>query len=137
IRVVHGFRRRAVADLEVDRRGRATVDQMMTIFATGWKPGCDPRLETLLAGFRHQRDVALQHVDELVLVRMPVPQRRPRAGRQLHEVDAEMAEPERVAQGPLATRFAGTGQRRRVSRPLTRRKSCRIDGGWLEVARHG
>ena len=44
-----------------------------------------------LAAVLDQRQLAFEHVDELVLVGVPMALARPIAGRQAHEVDAEIA----------------------------------------------
>ncbi len=55
-------------------------------------------------------ELALEHIDELVLVRMPMALARPSAGRQAHEIDAEVDEAAGVAE-PLPDAFgAGRGE---------------------------
>src|SRR5690348_3311245 len=54
-----------------------------------------------LAAVLHQHQLAFEHVDELVLVLVPVALRRRRARLQPRQVDAELVEPDRVAE-PLA-----------------------------------
>jgi hypothetical protein len=74
-----------------------------------------------------QRQFAFQHIDEFVLVRMPVALARPIAGRQAHEIDAEISEPAGIAQPlPHALR-TGRIKRRRIARTLAPRHSGNVD----------
>src|SRR5262245_19273789 len=84
-------------------------------------PVADTGLETCsISGTQHgrtavldQRDLALEHVDELVLLLVPVAQRRGRAGPQPREVDPELREPRDVAErrllAPLGDAAPGLG----------------------------
>ena len=47
-----------------------------------------------------EHDFAVDNEDELIFVAMPVPLRRPLAGRQAREVDAEILEAARIAEPP-------------------------------------
>src|SRR5262252_2905293 len=69
-----------------------------------------------LAAILDQGEGAFEHIDELILVAMPVALAGPAARRQTHQVDAEVLEPARIPQ-PLA-RARGTRliERRRIAR---------------------
>src|SRR5262249_58624625 len=61
-----------------------------------------PWAEHLLSRVGDQRDLALEDVDELVLVRVPVAERRARAGLEPGQVDPEVGEAEQGADRALA-----------------------------------
>src|ERR1700761_7867004 len=62
-----------------------------------------------------QHQLALQHMDELVFVRMRMPLARPVSRRQMHKGDAEISEPARLAEA-LADAFgAGLVEGRRIA----------------------
>src|SRR5690606_3476424 len=63
----------AVADLEVDGPLLAFVAHMVAVALGGGKAGGHPRLQLLFPGVGDERQFALQQVDELVLVAVPVP----------------------------------------------------------------
>ena len=48
----------------------------------------------------HEHELALEHVDELILLRMRVTGRRLAAGQNPNEIDAVVLEPRMVAQAP-------------------------------------
>jgi len=90
------------------------------------------------AGLQHLRSrvgdegqFALQHVDELVLVAVPVALRGQGTRRQAHQVHAEVVEAEGIAQRALlalaALALPGLG----IGRPFSRLNTHRIEGGKL------
>ncbi len=94
----------AVADLEVARRSIAAVDELVAVAGPGREPGARARGQGLLAGVSAQHQLALEHVDELVLEGVMVAHRRLLARRQGGQVDADLGQPKRVAERPLLTR---------------------------------
>src|SRR5262245_18838840 len=72
-----------------------------------------------LAAVFDERDFAFEHIDELVLVAVPVALAGPAAGRQPHQIDAEIAKPARVAQTLPRTCSTGRVEGRRIARALT------------------
>ena len=57
--------------------------------------------ERLLPPVRDERDLSLEDIDELVFLRVPVPERRTTAGLQARQVDTEVGEAERAANRPF------------------------------------
>ena len=70
----------------------------------------------VLALVGHEHELALEHVDALVLFRVPVAKRGHGAGLERRQVDAELREPERSGQRALDARLEAVGERRRVDR---------------------
>src|SRR5882762_5275156 len=89
------------AHLEVARRPRRAVDEMMRIAFARRIARARARLQHLLAGIGHENDLAFQHVDELVFQRVPMAQRRLAAGTEGHQVDAELGQPAGISQAPF------------------------------------
>ena len=81
-----------------------------------------PGPEQGLAGVGHQRRLALQDVDQLVLARMGVAQRGHGAGRQRGQVDAEIGQPEQIAERPLHAARHPRGERLGVVRAALARR---------------
>src|SRR5690242_1993675 len=69
-----------------------------------------------LAAVLHQHQLAFEHVDELVLVLVPVALRRRRAGLEPREVDAELVEPDGIAETLALAPEHGLAERLRVAR---------------------
>src|SRR5690348_6910025 len=78
--VDRGFDRRASANLEIDAVLLGLIDQTVANPAVGFPAGGIAGRQHDFAVVLAERDLALQHIDELVFVAMPVPLRRPRAG---------------------------------------------------------
>src|SRR5262249_36595506 len=87
---------RARADLEVDRIARAAVDQAMGDAAAGLEARRVAGLEHGLAIVFLEHELAFEHVDEFVLLLVPVPQRRRRSRLDACDVDAELGQPDSV-----------------------------------------
>ena len=75
VRVVRRIGVVAIADLEIDRLLRAAIHELVTVGGAEWKPRALACPEHLLAGVGLQHDLTREDVDELVLVRVPVPHR--------------------------------------------------------------
>lgn len=71
---------------------------MVAVAAVFGEGGAVAGLEQRLAAVLDQRQFALQHIDELVLMAVPVALARPAAGRQRHQVDAEILQPAGIAE---------------------------------------
>src|SRR5438552_2643316 len=117
----------ARADLEVDRVALRPIDEMMTV--------SDPSLETRgVARLQHgrstivdQRDLALEHVNELVFGLVPVAQRGGGAGLEARDVHAKLGQASRIADPLLfASRDHGS-EFFRIGRDLLRRNSFDLD----------
>src|ERR1700722_6964751 len=87
------------------------------------------RAQHRLAAVFDERQLAFEHVDELVLVAVPMALARPAAGRQGHQIDAEIAKSARHAQAPARTCRARRIERRRGSNTLTRGQGGYVDLG--------
>src|SRR5262249_21396704 len=74
VRVVRQVARRAVADLEIERVARGTIDQVVAVLLAGREAGAAARRQGLLAGVGDQHQLALDDPDELVLQGVPVAQ---------------------------------------------------------------
>ena len=79
----------------------AAIDEMMAVAPAARVPRAHAGSERLLAAVRDEHHFAFEHIDELVLERMPVAQCRLAAGSQRDEVHAETREAARIAQAPL------------------------------------
>lgn len=75
---------------------------MMAVGPAGREPGAHAGSDDLRAGIGDERDLAFEHVNELVLPLVPVALGGVRAGREVHQVDAEVPQSECVAERPLA-----------------------------------
>ncbi len=107
---------------------------MMCIAGACRVPGAHSRRQQLLALVGDQHEFPREHVDELVLERVPVPQRRLSTRAEGDDIDAEPREPAGVAQlalgaiahaGPKGLRIAGCADFRdrfRVERRETKRR---------------
>ena len=105
----------AAPDLEIGRRPVGAVDQVMAVAPAGRKARDHAGPHRLLAGVCQQDELAVDDEDELVLVAVPVALRRPAAGRQMHEVDAELGEPEGIAQRAFGARRDRCRERLRIA----------------------
>src|SRR4029453_1719695 len=100
---------RPVADLEVSCGSAAPIDEVVRVFRPGGITGAHSGGEYLLALAGDEHDLAREHIDELVLQRVPVTKRRLAARTKRDEVDAELGEAAGVAQLALRTvSHAGT-----------------------------
>ena len=77
----------------------------------GAKADAVPGAQDLLTRITHQHDLAFEDVHELVLGAVPVTLARPAAGRQGHQIDAEVTQAARIAQAPPRTRGTGCIER--------------------------
>jgi hypothetical protein len=65
------------------------------------KAGAAAGLEHLLAGIRLEDHHARQNIDELILLRVPVPGRGLAAGRDARQIDTEIGKPRMIAEPPV------------------------------------
>src|SRR6476619_2074756 len=93
--------RSPVADLEVGHLLVRLVHQPVRVAGAGLEPRAHARSKARAALVRVQRRVSTQDVDELVLLGVRVAQRRLAPGKERGQVDAEVGEPEQVAQRTL------------------------------------
>ena len=98
----------ARTDFEINRHRARSVDHVMAVTGVFWKGRAIAGPQNHLAAIFDQRQFAFEHVDEFVLVRMPVALARPIARRQVHEIDPEIREPAGIAES-LPHAF-GTGR---------------------------
>jgi hypothetical protein len=130
--------RRAVADLEVDDLLDGLVQQVVRVAAAGLEPRAHAGRKRRAALVGLERRAALQDVDELVLPRMRVAQRRLRARREPREVHAEVREAEDVAQRLLAPARHARGEGLRIVRwPASSRRLFGDDRDRICGSRHG
>src|SRR5579862_4634553 len=91
----------AVADLEIARRRRASIHEVMRVALARRVARAFASAKGLLAVVRGKHNLAFDHVDELVLQRVPMAQRRLAAGRKRYEIDAEARKPACITQAML------------------------------------
>src|SRR5215471_6974773 len=115
---------RARADFEIDRHRARLVDHVMAVAGSFRKRRTIAGAQNRLARVFDQRQLALEHIDEFVFVRMPVALARPIPRRQMHEIDAEILEASGIAE-PLAHAF---GARRVELRRIARASAFRHRG---------
>ena len=70
----------------------------MAIAACLWEGGAVAGAQLCLATILDQDQFAFQHIDEFVLMGVPVALTRPVAGRQAHQIDPEIGQPAFIAQ---------------------------------------
>src|SRR5207244_12394818 len=75
VRIVGAFGSGARADLEIEHIALRLVDEMMTVGNSGLEARAVAGLEHGLAAVLYQGDFAFEHIDELVLLLVPMPQR--------------------------------------------------------------
>src|SRR5262249_5954799 len=88
----------AVADHQVHGGARATVEHLVAVAAAGGEAGAHAGRQRLLAGVAAQQQLPLEHVYELILVRVPVAHRGLLAGRERRDVDADAREPQGITE---------------------------------------
>jgi hypothetical protein len=108
----------ARAHLQIDGHRGGFVDQVMAVAGAFRKRRTFSCVQRRLAAVFDQRHFAFEHMDELVLIAVPVALAGPAAGRQGHQVDAEIAQPARLAQAPPRPCRTGRIERRRIARTL-------------------
>src|SRR3954468_23613396 len=86
--------RRAIANLQVHDVLRGLVDDLMGVPVASPESRAHPRRQSRPAIVGAQRGMALQHVQELILPGMGMPQRRDGAWREARQIDAEAPQPE-------------------------------------------
>src|SRR5215472_7421374 len=131
---------RARADFKIDGIFRRAVQQMMPVAAIGFEARGVAGLEHHLAAVLDQHHLAFENEDELILVGVPVPQRRSGAGTKRREIDTELIETGRVAEPPALTAIHRPIERRRIRRPGVDRQCFDVELGhccksWLIPAR--
>ena len=111
------------ADFQQQRVGAGAVLQMMAVFLARLEAGAIARLQDFFAGVGHQHHFAFQHIDEFVLLEVPVALAGPGARRQPQQIDAELGQPGGIAQaaalaGPagliIGRRIEGAGARGQI-----------------------
>src|SRR5437868_3029872 len=115
-RIVRAFALRARADLEQQHVALRAVHDAVAVRHVRLPAGAVTGLERDLAALFDQHALALQDVDELVLLFVPVKNRRGRAGLQLREVHAELRQADRIAERGLMAARADVAERRRIVR---------------------
>ena len=95
---VPAFARRARSDLEIDGIAGGAVDQMVAVGNARLEAGRVARPQHGLAFVLDQRQLAFNEKDELVLVLVPMAQRRESAGREHRQVDAELSQAGSIAE---------------------------------------
>ena len=98
--------------------GAAAIDEVVTIGIPCREAGRGAGFQDLFARIGDQHHLALDHIDEFVLPRVPVAVGRPAAGWQVHDVDTEIPKPEGVADAPPHALFERAAVDRRVGRSL-------------------
>src|SRR5262245_20415245 len=88
--IMRALGRGEAADLDIDGVAARAVDQLVAVGDAGLPASAVARPQHDLAAVLDQRDLAVDHVDELVFLLMPVPQRRAGAGLESRDVDPEL-----------------------------------------------
>src|SRR6185437_15255694 len=97
IGIDHNLARRAVADFEINHLARTAIHELVRVPAAGAETGAVAGLHRGFAGIGDQYRLALDDIDELVLLGVMMADRRHRARRQMCQIDAEILETERLA----------------------------------------
>ena len=117
------------ADFEIERRRARPVDQVMAVAAAFRKGRAIAGAQHRLAAVFDQRQLACEHIDEFVFVRMPVALARPIARRQAHQIDAEIGQPAGIAEALADALSTRRVERRRIARAFALRHGGDIDLG--------
>src|SRR5215469_12007492 len=91
----------------------------------------------LLAGVGRQHNLSREHVDELVLLGVPVPLARPGARRQAHQVHSVLRQPRGIAKACALAQSAGLVERWRIKRAYYRFQRRDIDFLEMPVSSSG
>src|SRR5258708_38068147 len=108
----------------------------MSVGPSRGKPGRHSALELLPPGIGDERELALEHVDELILLGVPVKLDGLGARLKAREAAAEVREPRGVAQAPAVAPGHAALVRLRVAGDRLLGHLRRIEGGQVEF-RHG
>ena len=90
----------------------------MAVARPGLKAGAHARRQRAAAFVGVQRRPALKHINEFVLLRMRMAQRRRRIGREAREIHAKVGQPEQIAQDALLAARHARGKRLGIDRGL-------------------
>jgi hypothetical protein len=96
--VVYRIARGPVADFKIDDVLLRFVDEAMAVATSRLEAGAHSGVKSRPAGVRDQGRAPFEDIDELVLLRVRVAQSRAAAGRKTRDVDAEICQPEQVAE---------------------------------------
>jgi hypothetical protein len=91
---------RPVADHEEDGILLREIQEMVAIARSSWKADAAARPNGFATRVGHKHELALNHVNELVLLRMRVSRRRLTIGQNPNKVDALILEPRMIAETP-------------------------------------
>jgi hypothetical protein len=91
----------ARTDLEINRISLGLIDEMVTVGNASLETRSVTRPQHGRAALLHQRDLAFEHIDELVFGLVPVAQRRSGAGLQSREIDSKLRESDDIAERSL------------------------------------
>src|SRR5689334_23416246 len=100
VRIRHLIACRPVADHEEDGIFLREIQEMMAIACSSWKADAGARPNGFAAGVGHKHELALDHVNELVLPGMRVSRRRLTSGQNPNKIDAVILEPCMIAEAP-------------------------------------
>src|SRR2546430_2474178 len=121
------FRSCTRANLEINRIASGAVGKAMRDAAASLEARRIAPPEHGLAVVLLQDQLAFEHVDELVLLLVPVAQRRGRARFDARDIHAELGQPDRIADPLLLTPGDDRSEFLRIGRNLLRRNFCDID----------
>ena len=95
---------------------RTVALEAMAIAFAGHESGTVTRLQGFLPVVRREHCFSFQHIDEFVLMRVPVALARPGARRKMEQLHARLRQSRRVTEAPPRAISAGFVERRRVAR---------------------
>src|SRR5215813_7070057 len=116
IGVSHLIAHRPVADNDKNGIPLREIQEMMTVPGPSREPDTHAGPDGFPTRVRHEHELALYHVDELILLRMRVTGRRLAAGQDPNEVDAVVLEPRMVAQASVETLALSLPERLGIAR---------------------
>src|SRR3981081_4125792 len=141
----------ARAHLGIGRVARGLVGGVMAVGDAGLEPRRVARSQHRRAAILDQRDLPLEHIDELVLGLVPMAQRRRSARLEPRQIDAELHEPRDVAERRLLAAVGDAAPRLRIGafgadgcvgdidlghrgspslNPESAHRTCGKSGGW-------
>jgi hypothetical protein len=94
------------ADLKIDGHRTRPVDQVMAVARTFRECSAIASEQWSFAAIFDEHQFALQKIDELVFVAVPVPLAGPATRRQRHQIHAEISDATRIPKAPSRARAA-------------------------------
>src|ERR1700687_4864828 len=127
LRVVTAFALRARTDDEKDSVAVGAIHKMMAVRDPGLEACGVARPHDRLSFIIDQYQLALNHINKLVFLLVPMSRRRCCAGPQPHEVDAELRQTRHLTERLPFPAIDDSGERFRIRRSAAHRQRAQVD----------